>query len=166
MTAADHRLRRAVPGDAETLAWLRYEFRAALDPATETADGFVERCTDWMRRQLGNRASWQCWVTEHGGQITGTIWLEFFEKLPNPIAERELHAYITNLYVRAENRDAGLGTKLLGAALSECEVRGADAVLLWPTAGSRGLYERHGFAAAGDLLERRLAPAPLHMRQR
>jgi GNAT superfamily N-acetyltransferase len=162
MTAPGHRLRHAVPGDAEALARLRYEFRTTLDPAIETAESFVERCAAWMRRQLGADGPWLCWVTERSGEISGTIWLELFEKLPNPIAERELHGYITNLYVRAEHRGAGLGATLLGAALAGCEARGVDAVLLWPTTRSRSLYQRHGFAAAGDLLERRLAPPPLH----
>lgn len=161
MNATAHALRRAVERDAGELARLRYEFRASLDPATETAGDFVDRCAGWMRRQLSAPAPWHCWVTESGGEISGTIWLQLFEKLPNPIAERELHAYITNLYVRPECRDAGLGTLLLGAALGQCEARGVDAVLLWPTARSRSLYARHGFAG-GDLLVRRLASAPLH----
>jgi GNAT superfamily N-acetyltransferase len=156
------RLRPATPGDADALAQLRYEFRAALDPVTEPAAAFVERCAEWMRRQLAPGTAWHAWLIERDGQLVGTVWLELFEKLPNPIAERECHGYITNLYVRAEGRRAGLGTILLQAALAECEARGVDAVLLWPTTRSRRLYQRHGFQTAGDLLERRLAGAPQH----
>ena len=96
--------------------------------------------------------------------MIGTVWLELIEKLPNPVGERERHGYITNLYVRAEQRGAGAGTRLLRAALAECDARGVDAVLLWPTPRSRSLYEREGFRPASDLLERRqsrlAAPAP------
>jgi GNAT superfamily N-acetyltransferase len=159
---AGHRLRRALPADADALAQLRYEFRAALDPTTETAAGFVERCAEWMRHQLAACGPWHAWLIERDREVIGTIWLELFEKLPNPIAERERHGYITNLYVRAEARETGLGTALLAAALAECEAGRVDAVLLWPTARSRSLYQRQGFAAAGDLLERRLAPTPRH----
>lgn len=155
-------LRRAVPADARALAQMRYEFRVSLDPATEVADDFVERCAGWMRRRLHAVGPWYCWITEASDRLTGTIWLQLIEKLPNPVAERERHAYITNLYVRPEHRGAGLGGLLLGAALGECERGRVDAVLLWPTPRSRSLYQRHGFGPTTDLLERRLVTPPPH----
>jgi len=97
-------VRRGRPADAETLARLRYEFRAALDPARERPLAFVERCATWMRQQLESECPWYCWIAEHADETVGTIWLALIEKLPNPVAERERHAYITNLYVRP--RDA------------------------------------------------------------
>jgi hypothetical protein len=46
--------------------------------------------------------------------------------------------------------------------LRVCLAEGLDAVILWPSARSRSLYERHGFAVRDDLFERRLGPAPTH----
>ena len=151
------RVRRGRPADADALAWLRYDFRADLDSAAETPPAFGARCATWMRRQLAPGSSWLCWVAELGDEIIGTIWLELIEKLPNPVAERERHGYITNLYVRPAHRGNGAGTLLLRQALAECESRGVDAVLLWPTPRSRSLYQRLGFAPPTDLLERRLS---------
>lgn len=151
----DCRIRRAVPDDTRALARLRYEFRAGLDPAAEPEDSFVERCAAWMRAHLAAAGAWCCWIAHDSDGIVGTIWLQLIDKLPNPVAERERHAYITSLYVRPEHRCAGLGSALLDAALAECDARGVDAVLLWPTPRSRSLYQRHGFAPAADLLERR-----------
>lgn len=153
-------IRRARPADADGLARLRYEFRANLDPATEQESTFIARCAGWIRERLGADGPWCCWVAERDGELVGTIWLQTFEKLPNPIAERERHGYITSLYVRPEYRDGGLGSALLDQAITECEARAVDAVVLWPTRRSRSLYERHGFAPGSDLLERRLMPAP------
>jgi GNAT superfamily N-acetyltransferase len=155
-------VRRGRPADAVTLARLRYEFRAALDPAAETPVAFVDRCAEWMRRQLERDGPWYCWIAELGHATVGTIWLELIEKLPNPVAERERHAYITNLYVRLAHRGGGAGTLLLRSALAECDARAVDAVLLWPTLRSRSLYQRHAFAPAADLLERRLSPSLPH----
>jgi GNAT superfamily N-acetyltransferase len=155
-------VRRGQPADAEILARLRYEFRAALDPAAETPPAFVERCARWMRRQLEPESPWYCWIAEQGAETVGTIWLELIEKLPNPVSERERHAYITNLYVRPAHRGGGAGTLLLRQALAECDARGVDAVLLWPTPRSRSLYQRLGFAPPADLLERRLSPPLPH----
>jgi GNAT superfamily N-acetyltransferase len=153
-------IRRGQPADAIALAQLRYEFRAGLDRATEPARSFAPRCADWMRRQLGSGTPWLCWVAQHREQVIGTVWLELIEKLPNPVGETERHGYITNLYVRAEHRGAGTGTRLLRAALSECDAQRVDAVLLWPTPRSRSLYEREGFRPASDLLERRRVMPP------
>ncbi len=149
-------LRLAVPDDAATLARLRYEFRAALDPVAEDPGGFLERCAAWMGEHLTTPGPWRCWTTEAGGGVAGMIWLQLVEKLPNPVVERELHAYVTSLFVKPEHRDAGMGSALLGAALRECEDRRVDGVLLWPTPRSRSLYQRHGFGVAEDLLVRRL----------
>lgn len=94
-------------------------------------------------------------MADDRGAVVGTVWLQLIQKLPNPVAERELHGYISSLYVTPEHRGAGVGTLLLRAVLEECDARGVDAVLLWPTPKSRSLYERHGFAVRSDLLERR-----------
>ena len=80
---------------------------------------------------------------------------QLLEKLPNPVAEPEWHGYVSSLFVCPDARGAGLGSRLLGAALAECDRRGCDAVVLWPTPRSRSLYLRHDFAVRDDLLERR-----------
>ena len=156
-------VRRGRAADAEALARLRYEFRAALDPVAERPPAFVARCATWMRQQLEAQGHWYCWIAEHAGETVGTIWLALIEKLPNPVSEPERHAYITNLYVRPAYRGGGAGTLLLRQALAECDASGVDAVLLWPTPGSRSLYQRLGFAAPANLLERRLSPPPPHV---
>jgi GNAT superfamily N-acetyltransferase len=156
-------IRPAGAADADALARLRYEFRAALERPAESGRAFLDRCTSWMRDRLADGA-WRAWVAEERGEIVGTVWLAFFDKLPNPVEERERHAYITNLYVRPDRRSGGLGARLLDHALRECEARQADAVLLWPTERSRTLYARHGFRAADDLMERRLAEPPSRTR--
>lgn len=172
MTTVVH-VRRGGPADAEILARLRFQFRAGLDPANEAADAFAARCAAWMRPRLAADGPWYCWIAccggeragEGGADAIGTIWLELIEKLPNPVSEPERHAYITSLYVLPEHRGAGAGTLLLRAALDECDRRGVDAVLLWPTPRSRSLYERHGFRTGSDLVERRrAAPGLQHLR--
>jgi GNAT superfamily N-acetyltransferase len=107
-----------------------------------------------METQLAS-GPWRSWVLEQNGDLVGTVWLQLLEKLPNPVAEPEWHGYISSLFVLPEARGHGLGSRLLAAALAECDRRGCDAVVLWPTPRSRSLYERHGFAVRQDLLERR-----------
>lgn len=149
-------VRRAGAADATVLARLRYDFRTELDPPTEEELSFLERCRRWMESRLAPGGVWCCWLAEEHDMPLGASWLQLLEKIPNPIGEPELHGYVSSLYVRADCRGSGIGSALLAACLDECEIRGADAVFLWPTPRSRPLYERHGFALRDDMLERRL----------
>jgi GNAT superfamily N-acetyltransferase len=140
---------------------MRYAFRAELGATTEAEDAFVARCAAWMEERLAPGGAWRCWVAEAGGEIVGHAWMSFVEKIPNPVDEPELHAYVTNCYVRPEARGKGIGGRLLAAALDACREAGVDAVFLWPSAGSRSLYLRHGFAVRDDLLELHLSENPV-----
>ena len=152
----------ATHGDAPTLARLRYDFRASQDPVAEPEADFLARCTSWMAARLVPGSAWRCWVAEDAGRLIGTLWLQLLEKLPNPVAEAELHGYITSVYVDRSRRGAGLGSRLLDTCLRICVAEGLDAVILWPSTRSRRLYERHGFAVRDDLFERRLGPTHSH----
>ena len=154
-------IRLATPEDAPALAELRYQFRAALDPPSESRSEFLARCSRWMRERLLARA-WRCWVAEHEGTLVGSIWLHAMEKLPNPVGEGEFYGYISNLYVTKEMRGSNLGSDLLTRCLEACDAERFDSVFLWPTARSRSLYLRHGFAPGGEMLVRRVGPAPAH----
>jgi GNAT superfamily N-acetyltransferase len=149
-------VRRAGPDDALALARLRFDFRAEIDPPVEDEAVFVERCRRWMASRLQPEGAWRCWLAEERDAPIGMSWLQLLEKIPNPVGEPELHAYVSSLFVRSERRGSGIGSMLLAACLEACESCDADAVFLWPTPRSRPLYERHGFALRDDLLERRL----------
>lgn len=147
-------VRRGTPNDAEALARLRFEFRASVNEATETEVAFVARAEPWMRDRLAGDGRWHCWVVEDAaGLVAGHLWLQLIEKVPNPVPELEQHAYITNVYVRADQRGTGAGEALLGASLRFCREQHVDSVILWPTARSRTLYLRNGFAVRDDIME-------------
>ena len=146
-----HVIRRATTADADSLARLRYEFRAAAGEVSEDEETFVARCAVWMSGALAGDA-WRCWVVEEGSAIAGMAWLLTIEKLPNPVVESERHGYVSSLYVRPEHRGRALGSALLEACLRACREVGCDAVFLWPTPRSRNLYERHGFRVREDLM--------------
>ena len=151
-------IRFAQPGDCEALARLRYALRSSTGVATEPESEFLRRCTAWMEDHLKSDA-WHCWLAEEAEQLIGAVWLQLIEKIPNPRAEAEHHAYLTNFYVDESARGKGIGTRLLGAVIDWCKTRDVHAIILWPTERSRSLYERHGFAVRDDLMELIVKPA-------
>ena len=109
------RIRLASSGDAHALAHLRYRFRTETDSATETRSRFLRRCTSWMRRRFRSGSSpWRCWVLDDGKQLLGHVCVQLFEKVPNPVNEPELHAYVTNFYVVPEMRSHGTWKEIVG----------------------------------------------------
>jgi len=150
-------VRTATPGDAAALSRLRYEFRSQQREPAEEAATFLARCQMWMAERLKDDSDWHCWVADEDGEIVGNLWLCRIEKLPNPVAEPEQHAYVTNVYVVPERRDGGIGALLIEAALEWCRRENVDAVLLWPSERSRPFYGRYGFSVRDDLFALRPA---------
>jgi GNAT superfamily N-acetyltransferase len=150
------RIRLATSGDSHALADLRYRFRTETESATEIRSRFLRRCTLWMRKRFrsGSRP-WRCWVLDDGKQLLGHVCVQLFEKVPNPVNEPELHAYVTNFYVVPEMRSQGFGKRLLDKALSWCRAQGTDAIILWATPGSKSLYRRCGLVQPTDVFELR-----------
>ena len=146
------KIRLAAPSDALALAQLRYDFRSSTGIATEPEAAFIARCSAWMTAHLSDDSLWKCWVVE-SESLLGALWLQLVEKIPNPRAEPEYHAYLTNFYLREAARGQGTGSRLLTMAIDWCKAREVHAIILWPTEKSRPLYERHGFSVRSDLLE-------------
>lgn len=148
------KIRLAHTSDASALARLRYALRASTGKTTEAEPEFLKRCAAWMEEHLPDERRWRCWVAEEDGQLIGAVWLQLVAKIPNPRSEPEHHAYLTNFFIRESARGQGLGSRLLRTVLSWCETRDVHEIILWPTERSRSLYQRHGFAARGDIMER------------
>jgi GNAT superfamily N-acetyltransferase len=156
-------IRLARSTDCSALAEMRYRFRAETQSVAETKSRFMRRCTSWMRKRFPSGSSgWRCWVLDDGKQLLGHVCVQLFEKIPNPVNEPELHAYLTNFYVVPEMRDRGLGKKLLTNALSWCRAQATDAVILWATPASKSLYRRCGLIDPTEILELRRNARPRH----
>jgi len=147
-------IRPAESADAPRLAELRWEFRAGREPAVEDHAAFVNRCTAWMTRELG-ASNWRAWVALADGAIVGQVWVHLILKLPNPVGERDRHAYLSNLYVQPAAR-GGVGSALLETALDWCRAEGVDRVVLWPSKRSVSLYRRHAFKRDYDVMESKI----------
>jgi GNAT superfamily N-acetyltransferase len=153
MSVSEIRVRLASVNDAQMLARLRFDLRSSFHNVIESEEEFIARCTEWMQARLQNDGAWKCWIAETGSTSIGSVWVQLIEKLPNPIAESETYAYLTNFFVREEYRGKGAGTMLLVEALAWSRSKDAEVVLLRPTERSKPLYMRHGFKTADDFME-------------
>jgi GNAT superfamily N-acetyltransferase len=155
--AARIEIRSARPSDASQLAKLRYGLRSR-PTNIESQEAFLERCSEWMASAL-EQDNWRCWVAERETTLVGALWLQLIQKIPNPTAEPESIAYITNFFVDESQRGRGLGTSMLNEVLAWCGGEQSNkgkriaGIILWPTDRSRPLYLRHGFAVPKNLFE-------------
>lgn len=152
MASAHTTVRPALESDVPRLAELRWEFRSTYAAPTEQRSAFLARCGRWMRDALSEHGTWHAWLAETGSHVVGNVWLDRIDKIPNPAAEPEVHAYVSNLYVQPQARGRGLGRDLLEAAVGHCRLLRPHAVILWPSERSRSLYERAGFESAADMM--------------
>jgi GNAT superfamily N-acetyltransferase len=155
--SAGIQIRSARAEDASTLATLRYRFRTEVGEPVEPEEAFVARAAPWIAERLSHD-TWRVWVAvEADGAIVGHVFVQFVEKIPNPVPEAETLAYLTNLYVVPGLRNQGIGALLLQSALVACEAMDVETTFLRPSKGSVPLYLRHGFTDA-TLLERPAMP--------
>lgn len=153
-------LRSATAGDADELARLRWQFRIEHGTrVTRTFDEFVEEFRGFVADVLAEGSGWRAWVAERDGRLVGCVWLQLVEKVPHPSRRRWERpiVYVTNVYVEPELRDAGLGSRLLEAAVGFARDREAGEAVVWPTPRSTSFYRRAGFGTASAPLGMDLA---------
>jgi ribosomal protein S18 acetylase RimI-like enzyme len=142
------RIRPATPEDADELARLRRDFRVEHGtPVSRTFDEFIEEFRTFANDVLAGGAPWRAWVAPADGRLVGCVWLQLVEKVPHPSRgrwERPI-AYVTNAYVEPGLRDAGLGARLLDAALTFAREQRMSEAIVWPTPRSVSFYRRAGF---------------------
>ena len=107
-----------------------------------------------MARELAGQA-WRAWAALDGDRIIGQVWVNLIHKVPNPIGERDRHAYLSNLYVQPSAR-GGVGTALLETVLEWARATAVDRIVLWPSKRSVTLYRRHQFRRDVDVMELRI----------
>jgi GNAT superfamily N-acetyltransferase len=146
-------IRAAAPADGDELTRMRWEFRLeGGTPRGMERDRFADEMSGFVAAALAGESAWRAWVAEADGRLVGCVWLQLVERVPHPNlarGERPI-AYLTNMYVEPELRDAGLGRRLLDVAVEAARSDEADGVVLWPSDRSRPFYERAGFRGLPD----------------
>ena len=148
----------AEAADADELARMRWDFTVELHHADEDPEDFAARFGIALGDFMAS-GRWTIWVAEASGRLVGTLWVERVDKVPRPYERPEHWGYVTNVYVAPEHRNAGLGRRMLDAALEEATASNWELLILWPSELSGAFYARAGFKAATDAVLLELAAA-------
>jgi GNAT superfamily N-acetyltransferase len=143
-----HLVRLATAEDASALAAMRAEMDG--EAGVVEPPGFRDDFVSWFRSPANH---WTTFVADADGTAVGTLWMAFMSRVPRPSEPVAAPlGRLTNFFVRAAHRNAGIGSALLAAATDLARAERAELVLVWPSERSMPLYGRHGYAPPADLL--------------
>ncbi len=132
-------IRRATPGDADSVARLLHEFQAEFDEPSPGVEALSDRYADLIRNR-------DMTVLLAGDGPDGFAQLRYrpwvYSAGPNA------HSYLEELYVVLSLRGQGIGRALLETAMETARSEGATHMELGTSendTAARGLYESAGF---------------------
>jgi GNAT superfamily N-acetyltransferase len=155
MSANEVAVRVASAEDLDAIAGLRalWTEEPVEDP------GFVSRMADWIALEAERRTTWVASVSE---LPVGMASMFEYRRMPRPGRPDSRWGYVSNMFVRPEFRNRGIGSTLLTCVVTAAERRGYARLVLSPSARALPFYQRAGFIvpdnSAGDdrLLVRRI----------
>ena len=130
-------VRVATADDAAALAELRALF---LGDGWDHA--FADEVAAWLAEEGERRTTW---LAERDGRAIGMASLFEYRRMPKPGLPASRWGYVSNMFVRAEARDAGVGAALLDAVIAAAEARGYARLVLSPSERAIPFYARAGF---------------------
>jgi GNAT superfamily N-acetyltransferase len=136
----------------------RSSLRSLWSTAGEDDRHFDARLSAWLAAEGDRRTTWLATV---GGSPVGMASLFEYRRMPLPRRPDSRWGYVSNVFVRQEFRNGGIGSALLAAVIAAADERGYARLVLSPSARAQPFFLRAGFVvpddAAGDdrLLVRR-----------
>ena len=140
-------VREAGPADVAALATLR----ALWIAGTESDPDFERRMADWLADEGDRRTTW---LAEHESRPVGMASMAEYRRMPKPGEPDSRWGYVSNVFVREELRNRGIGAALLGAVVAAADERAYARLVLRPDPRALRFFARAGFVdadeAAGD----------------
>ena len=137
-------IREANAAYATELARLRWESREE-DQANHSEADFLRECEVWIQEALASRRWIMAVAESRPGVLLGCMFLQSVEKVPVPGGRRRAWGYITNSFVRLEQRRHGIGQKLLRFLIEAAQNSGFEFLIVWPSEAAVRFYQREGF---------------------
>jgi GNAT superfamily N-acetyltransferase len=147
MAAPGVRVQLATAADLGAMAALR-----SLWGDTPADDEQLEqRLAEWLAGEGERRTTWLAWIATEPVGLTSVF---EYRRMPRAGRHDSRWGYVSNMFVREEHRNRGIGSMLLRSVVSAADERGYARLVLSPAADAVGFYRRAGFvvpdASAGE----------------
>lgn len=147
MSTAPHRPQIAVHVVGEADHDALGSLRALWVGVDETDPGFDRSMESWLAEEGARRTTW---VATLGSETIGMASLFEYRSAPGPGTPESRWGYVSNIFVREEHRNRGVGTILLDELVATADALGYERLTLSPGDRSMTLYERAGFVVADE----------------
>lgn len=134
--------------DAPALARIRWDFRLeeTNGQSNSTWEEFGPVCERFIADGIAS-GQWTYWVAvdDVNRQLIGCICIFTIRKIPKPNQFEEAFGYMTNVYMRPEHRNQGIGSGLMDAVIEWARNVPLTNLLVYPSELSQDYYARKGF---------------------
>ncbi|HEX5620339.1 MAG TPA: GNAT family N-acetyltransferase, partial [Solirubrobacteraceae bacterium] len=131
--------------DAHALAGLRAVWNGGDEP------DFEQRMAAWLADEGDRRTTWLAAIDD---APVGMASMLEYRRMPRPGRPDSRWGYVSNMFVREDVRNRGVGSALLAAVIAAADERDYVRLVLSPSPRSVPFYERAGFVVpderAGD----------------
>ncbi|WP_373298220.1 GNAT family N-acetyltransferase [Streptomyces abikoensis] len=143
--------RPAQSHEMAAVAELRWQWVQELYGTPDTTmDEFVPRFVTWARE---TESSHRCMVLVRDDVVIGMAWLAITQRVPHPRAFERVSGDVQCMYVVPDERDRGLGGKLIQAVLARASELGLERVTVHSSDRAVSAYSRYGFKVSPRLLQ-------------
>src|SRR3984957_15023907 len=111
--------------DDTVVAYLRALWTGVTPDAS-----FEKRLSRWLASEGDRRTTWLAWV---GHDAIGMASLFEYRRMPRPGRDDSRWGYLSNMFVRQEFRNQGVGSALLSAIVATADERAYARVVLSPS---------------------------------
>ncbi|NIJ12133.1 GNAT superfamily N-acetyltransferase [Saccharomonospora amisosensis] len=148
---ADIIVRPAQDDDLPAIADLRWRWvRENGETPAVTREEFAQSLAAWARE---NRTTHRCVVGVRETTVLGMAWLAVLPRVPTPSVSRRLCGDVQCVYVVPDERDGGLGGRLVDSVLRLAAELRLERVTVHSSPRAIRAYERRGFASSPRLLQ-------------
>lgn len=146
-------IRIASKDDLPALAALRWRLKAG-DHAPPQGEDFARFAEPFIRLESAGLARGDIvhWIADVDGAPVAAMSLVVVRKVSAPGGAERRWGYLTNCYVIAEHRNAGVGSRMLEAIQSRARDEALEFLIVWPSDRAFPFYERSGFQRPDDVL--------------
>lgn len=144
-------VRFAEDGELPAVAGLRWRWLEENgDSPVTTRDDYVRHLTAWAGR---NAASHRCVVAVRDGAVIGMAWLAMTPRVPAASVLERATGDVQSVYVLPEERNEGVGDRLIEAVLERARRLGLERVTVHSSVRAIPAYSRRGFEVSPCLLQ-------------